>query len=61
MAEGTTHCCSGYCIDMLENIAANVSFNFTIHLSSDGLYGSFERVSLKMESLMCMKKGKINR
>ncbi|XP_025097580.1 glutamate receptor ionotropic, NMDA 1-like isoform X3 [Pomacea canaliculata] len=40
---GTTHCCSGYCIDMLENIAANVSFNFTIHLSSDGLYGSFER------------------
>ncbi|KAK7493104.1 hypothetical protein BaRGS_00015625 [Batillaria attramentaria] len=36
-------CCSGYCMDMLYNISETCSFNFTVHLSQDGLFGSFER------------------
>ncbi|BFZ09236.1 hypothetical protein BsWGS_12275 [Bradybaena similaris] len=37
------HCCMGYCLDMLAKIAEKVQFNFTIHLSKDGLFGSFEK------------------
>jgi hypothetical protein len=37
-------CCSGYCMDMLQRIAKIQNFNFTIHLSIDGLFGSFEKV-----------------
>ncbi|GFO43543.1 glutamate [NMDA] receptor subunit 1 [Plakobranchus ocellatus] len=37
------HCCMGYCMDMLAKIASVVQFNFTIHLSKDGLFGSFEK------------------
>lgn len=40
---GEVKCCSGYCMDMLYNISENCSFNFTVHLSQDGLFGSFER------------------
>uniref|UniRef100_A0A0B7A178 Glutamate receptor n=1 Tax=Arion vulgaris TaxID=1028688 RepID=A0A0B7A178_9EUPU len=36
-------CCMGYCMDMLANISEKVQFNFTIHLSKDGLFGSFEK------------------
>ncbi|KAH9524988.1 Glutamate [NMDA] receptor subunit 1 [Bulinus truncatus] len=36
-------CCQGYCMDMLAKISSEVQFNFTIHLSKDGLFGSFER------------------
>ncbi|KAK7108658.1 glutamate receptor ionotropic, NMDA 1-like isoform X2 [Littorina saxatilis] len=36
-------CCSGYCMDMLQKIAEIRDFNFTIHLSRDGLFGSFEK------------------
>ncbi|KAI8791867.1 glutamate [NMDA] receptor subunit 1-like isoform X1 [Biomphalaria glabrata] len=36
-------CCMGYCMDMLAKISKDVQFNFTIHLSKDGLFGSFER------------------
>ncbi|XP_041353932.1 glutamate receptor ionotropic, NMDA 1-like isoform X2 [Gigantopelta aegis] len=43
----TEYCCTGYCMDMLAAIASadQVNFTFTIHLSRDGLYGSFERVN----------------
>ncbi|XP_050390571.1 glutamate receptor ionotropic, NMDA 1 isoform X1 [Patella vulgata] len=41
--EVTHHCCSGYCMDMLKEISSIVNFTFSIHLSSDGLFGSFER------------------
>ncbi|RUS90771.1 hypothetical protein EGW08_001482 [Elysia chlorotica] len=37
-------CCMGYCMDMLANIAQKVGFNFTVHLSKDRLYGSFEKL-----------------
>ncbi|XP_059153871.1 glutamate receptor ionotropic, NMDA 1-like isoform X2 [Physella acuta] len=37
------HCCMGYCMDMLAKISEKVHFNFTIHLSKDGLFGSFEK------------------
>ncbi|NP_001191411.1 NMDA-type glutamate receptor precursor [Aplysia californica] len=37
------NCCMGYCMDMLARIAEKVKFNFTIHLSKDGLFGSFEK------------------
>uniref|UniRef100_Q0VIP5 Glutamate [NMDA] receptor subunit 1 n=1 Tax=Lymnaea stagnalis TaxID=6523 RepID=Q0VIP5_LYMST len=37
------YCCMGYCMDMLAKISEDVLFNFTIHLSKDGLFGSFER------------------
>nr|KAG5704000.1 hypothetical protein BaRGS_032089 [Batillaria attramentaria] len=40
---GEVKCCSGYCMDMLYNISETCSFNFTVHLSQDGLFGSFER------------------
>ncbi|KAK3773337.1 hypothetical protein RRG08_023220 [Elysia crispata] len=36
-------CCMGYCMDMLYEIAKQVKFDFTIHLSKDGLFGSFEK------------------
>uniref|UniRef100_A0A9E7VC70 Glutamate [NMDA] receptor subunit 1 n=1 Tax=Onchidium reevesii TaxID=2547651 RepID=A0A9E7VC70_9EUPU len=36
-------CCMGYCMDMLAKIADEVQFNFTLHLSKDGLFGSFEK------------------
>ncbi|RUS90768.1 hypothetical protein EGW08_001479, partial [Elysia chlorotica] len=36
-------CCMGYCMDMLHEIAKQVKFDFTIHLSKDGLFGSFEK------------------
>ncbi|XP_046574773.1 glutamate receptor ionotropic, NMDA 1-like isoform X1 [Haliotis rubra] len=41
--ENELQCCTGYCMDMLQEIAKQVNFTFTIHLSHDGLYGSFER------------------
>ncbi|ESO84129.1 hypothetical protein LOTGIDRAFT_108357 [Lottia gigantea] len=41
--ETTMHCCSGYCMDMLDEISKIVNFTLTIHLSTDGLFGSFER------------------
>ncbi|KAK3773341.1 hypothetical protein RRG08_023223 [Elysia crispata] len=37
------YCCMGYCMDMLANIAKDVGFNFTVHLSKDRKYGSFEK------------------
>ncbi|XP_076444672.1 glutamate receptor ionotropic, NMDA 1-like isoform X2 [Babylonia areolata] len=40
---GEVKCCAGYCMDMLQKIAEKRKFNFTIHLSQDGLFGSFEK------------------
>ncbi|CAG5117814.1 unnamed protein product, partial [Candidula unifasciata] len=37
------YCCMGYCMDMLAKIAEKVQFNFTIHLSKDGMFGTFEK------------------
>jgi hypothetical protein len=41
-------CCYGYCIDMLIELQHTNFTNFTydIHLSTDGAYGSFDRVSI---------------
>lgn len=30
----------GYCIDLLNLIAAEVGFNYTVHVTPDGVYGS---------------------
>ncbi|GFR57694.1 glutamate receptor 1 [Elysia marginata] len=42
-SKGKVNCCMGYCMDMLANIAEQVGFNFTVHLSKDKFYGSFEK------------------
>ena len=38
-------CCYGYCIDLLKELAKNLSFVYTLHLVGDGKYGSFEKVN----------------
>lgn len=43
LTSGEVFCCSGYCMDMLQRISETRDFNFTIHLSIDGRYGSFEK------------------
>ena len=40
-------------MDMLYEIAKEVKFDFTIHLSKDGLFGSFEKVSLGRLLKLC--------
>ncbi|XP_045198002.2 glutamate [NMDA] receptor subunit 1-like isoform X2 [Mercenaria mercenaria] len=43
--ETTTHCCYGYCMEMLHMLAARVNFTFDLHLSTDDSFGSFKRVN----------------
>jgi hypothetical protein len=40
-------CCSGYCIDLLNELSKNLSFVYTLHLVADGKYGSYEKVKKK--------------
>lgn len=37
-------CCYGYCIDLLKELSANLSFVYTLHLVADNKYGSYEKV-----------------
>ncbi|CAF1305855.1 unnamed protein product, partial [Didymodactylos carnosus] len=36
------YCCRGYCIDLLQKLAKNLSFAFTVHLVADNKYGALE-------------------
>lgn len=36
------YCCSGYCIDLLNKLAAKINFTFNLSLSPDGEFGSLE-------------------
>lgn len=41
----TLHCCYGYCMEMLQMLAARVNFTYDLHLSSDNTFGSFKRIN----------------
>ena len=43
-------CCSGYCIDLLQELSKNLSFVYTLHLVADNKYGSFEKVKTQRDS-----------
>lgn len=40
----STHCCYGLAMDLLENIAQELEFDFHLYLVEDGLYGSRQHV-----------------
>ena len=42
--EYESFCCRGYCIDLLQELARNLSFVYTLHLVADNKYGSIEKV-----------------
>ena len=39
-------CCYGYCMDLLKGLEKEVNFTYDLHLSKDGMFGSYEHVSL---------------
>ncbi|CAB3983880.1 glutamate receptor ionotropic, NMDA 1-like, partial [Paramuricea clavata] len=39
--EHGVHCCSGFCIGLLQLLAKKINFTFDIHLAEDGRFGSF--------------------
>ncbi|XP_060590663.1 glutamate [NMDA] receptor subunit 1-like isoform X2 [Ruditapes philippinarum] len=41
----TEHCCYGYCMKMLQMLAAKVNFTYDLYLSSNDSFGSFKRVN----------------
>ena len=40
----TKFCCTGYCIDLLIELAREVNFTYDLHVVEDGNFGSYERV-----------------
>ena len=39
-------CCSGYCIDLLQELSKNLSFAYTLHLVADNKYGTLDKVRI---------------
>ena len=35
------HCCEGYCMDLLQQLAYQMNFTYTLYQVEDGLYGSY--------------------
>ena len=45
----TNYCCYGYCIEMLIDIAENVNFTFSLHLSPSMAFGSYQKVRFSFQ------------
>lgn len=39
LLSGTLKCCYGFCVDLLENLARDLGFQFQLYLVADGKYG----------------------
>ncbi|XP_054715976.1 glutamate [NMDA] receptor subunit 1-like [Uloborus diversus] len=39
------HCCKGYCMDLLNALATELNFTYSLYQVEDGLYGSFDFVN----------------
>ena len=40
---GTSFCCRGYCMDLLEELSKTSNFTYSLHVSLRGDYGNLER------------------
>ncbi|CAL1298352.1 unnamed protein product [Larinioides sclopetarius] len=43
--EQDVYCCRGYCMDLLNALAAELNFTYSLYQVEDGLYGSFDYVN----------------
>ncbi|XP_035225626.1 glutamate [NMDA] receptor subunit 1-like, partial [Stegodyphus dumicola] len=43
--EEDMYCCRGYCMDLLNALATELNFTYTLYQVEDGLYGSFDHVN----------------
>lgn len=42
--EHDMYCCRGYCMDLLNSLATELNFTYSLYQVEDGLYGSFDYV-----------------